>query len=281
MSGGEYTLLAQSGDPAGTAAAAVAAHEADTTSVHGIANTSALVLNTRTLTAGTGLTGGGDLSANRTFAVSYGTSAGTAAEGNDTRITGAASTTYVDDAIAGRHDSSFNGPRPSDYGWLSWTQDPKTVTTTSAALTAGTFYLIRLPVRFAQAISTAWVNCPSAASPTTVEFSLWTPDGTRRAISANAAAQFTGSGTKSINFGTPYTPSAPVDWLWLGVITVGAAFNLTRASGVSVTVLNPNITAANAMFATNGTGLSATPASITPASNTLAAVGEGWWAALS
>lgn len=40
----------------------------------------------RTLTAGTGLTGGGDLSANRTFAVSYGTTAGTAAQGNDTRL---------------------------------------------------------------------------------------------------------------------------------------------------------------------------------------------------
>jgi hypothetical protein len=42
-----------------------------------------------TITAGTGLTGGGDLSANRTLAVSYGTTAGTAAEGNDSRITGA------------------------------------------------------------------------------------------------------------------------------------------------------------------------------------------------
>lgn len=39
-----------------------------------------------TITAGTGLTGGGDLSANRSFAVSYGTTAGTAAEGNDSRL---------------------------------------------------------------------------------------------------------------------------------------------------------------------------------------------------
>jgi hypothetical protein len=40
----------------------------------------------RTITAGTGLTGGGDLTANRTLSVSYGTSAGTAAEGNDSRL---------------------------------------------------------------------------------------------------------------------------------------------------------------------------------------------------
>jgi hypothetical protein len=42
-----------------------------------------------TMTAGTGLTGGGDLSANRTFAVSYGTSASTACEGNDARLSDA------------------------------------------------------------------------------------------------------------------------------------------------------------------------------------------------
>lgn len=43
-----------------------------------------------TMTAGTGLTGGGDLSANRTFTVAYGTSSTTATVGNDTRVTGAA-----------------------------------------------------------------------------------------------------------------------------------------------------------------------------------------------
>lgn len=41
-----------------------------------------------TLSAGTGLSGGGDLSANRTLSVAYGTTAGTAAQGNDSRITG-------------------------------------------------------------------------------------------------------------------------------------------------------------------------------------------------
>lgn len=47
------------------------------------------VPTSRILTAGTGLSGGGDLSADRTFDVDYGTTAGTAAEGNDSRITGA------------------------------------------------------------------------------------------------------------------------------------------------------------------------------------------------
>lgn len=44
---------------------------------------------TTTISAGTGLTGGGDLSANRTLTVSYGTTAGTAAQGNDSRLSDA------------------------------------------------------------------------------------------------------------------------------------------------------------------------------------------------
>lgn len=40
----------------------------------------------RTLTAGTGLTGGGDLTADRSFAVAYGTTSTTAAVGNDSRL---------------------------------------------------------------------------------------------------------------------------------------------------------------------------------------------------
>jgi len=43
----------------------------------------------RTITAGTGLTGGGDLSADRTLTVSFGATAGTAAEGNDARLSDA------------------------------------------------------------------------------------------------------------------------------------------------------------------------------------------------
>ena len=44
----------------------------------------------RTITAGTGLTGGGDLSADRTLTVAYGTTSTTATVGNDSRVTGAA-----------------------------------------------------------------------------------------------------------------------------------------------------------------------------------------------
>lgn len=44
------------------------------------------------ISAGTGLAGGGNLSASRTLSVNFGTTAGTVAAGNDTRITGAEQT---------------------------------------------------------------------------------------------------------------------------------------------------------------------------------------------
>lgn len=50
----------------------------------------------RTITAGTGLTGGGDLSANRTLAVAYGTTSTTATVGNDSRVTGAIQASITD-----------------------------------------------------------------------------------------------------------------------------------------------------------------------------------------
>lgn len=50
---------------------------------------SGYVPQSRTISAGTGLSGGGNLSVNRTLSVNYGTAAGTAAQGNDSRIVNA------------------------------------------------------------------------------------------------------------------------------------------------------------------------------------------------
>jgi hypothetical protein len=65
-----------------------------------------------TISAGTGLSGGGDLSANRSLAVTYGTTAGTAAQGNDSRITGAEQTANKG-AINGYASLDGSGKVPS------------------------------------------------------------------------------------------------------------------------------------------------------------------------
>lgn len=80
---GAKGIVQLAGDLAGTAAAPT---------VPALANKAPA---SRLITAGTGLTGGGDLSADRTLAVSYGTGSGTAAQGNDSRITGAVQASTV------------------------------------------------------------------------------------------------------------------------------------------------------------------------------------------
>ncbi len=64
------------------------------------------VPTSRQVTAGTGLTGGGTLAADRSFAVSYGSSAGTAAQGNDSRLSDSRTPT----AHASSHASAGSDP---------------------------------------------------------------------------------------------------------------------------------------------------------------------------
>lgn len=98
---------------------AITVHEGDT-DPHGdrayadgaiTSATGSLVPTSRTITAGTGLTGGGDLSTNRSLAVSYGSSAGTAAQGNDSRLSDARTPTAHVHAAADTTSGTFDVAR--------------------------------------------------------------------------------------------------------------------------------------------------------------------------
>jgi hypothetical protein len=71
------------------AAALAAANEADDTADAAQATANAAAPQTRTLTASTGLTGGGDLTADRSFACDFGSASGKVCEGNDARLSDA------------------------------------------------------------------------------------------------------------------------------------------------------------------------------------------------
>jgi hypothetical protein len=87
----DSTMKANNAQSAATSAAATDATSKVAAEATARVDADALLTpRSRAITAGTGLTGGGDMTADRTLAVSYGTSAGTAAQGNDSRITGAA-----------------------------------------------------------------------------------------------------------------------------------------------------------------------------------------------
>lgn len=99
-----------------SAAASLSVHEADTTNVHGIANTAALVTTARTISTTAPLQGGGDLSANRTLSVDVGTGAGQVAAGNHTH----AGTPRIADSgfIAGSNNISVPDSTWTDVGFV-------------------------------------------------------------------------------------------------------------------------------------------------------------------
>ncbi|ROO82574.1 pectate lyase-like protein [Actinocorallia herbida] len=68
-------------------------------------------LASRIIAAGTGLTGGGDLSADRTLTVAYGTSATTACVGNDSRLSNARTPTDHDHSVATTQGGFIAVPR--------------------------------------------------------------------------------------------------------------------------------------------------------------------------
>lgn len=101
------------------------------------------VPTTRSVTAGTGLSGGGTLAADRSLAVAYGSAAGTAVQGNDARVTAdqAAGTASIRTLGTGALQAAAgNDSRLSDA------RTPTAHQHSGADLTSGTVPAARLPL---------------------------------------------------------------------------------------------------------------------------------------
>lgn len=104
------------------------------------------VPTSRLITSGTGLTGGGDLTADRTLNVIYGTTAGTAAAGNDTRLTGLSA------ALAGlAADIAARQPLDTDLSTIA----ALTATTDNMIQSVGSAWASRTPAQVKVALAIA------------------------------------------------------------------------------------------------------------------------------
>lgn len=178
-------------------------------------------LTTTNLTAGTGLSGGGTLAANRTFSVNYGTVSGTAAQGNDSRINnGQTAYGWGDHAAAGYATGNATITLSGDVSGSGTTSIAVTVANDShthangtitsldaAKVNTGTF----ANARISQASVTQHAAASRAAVTTAVKIGTWTiSDVGGKLVFSNGSSRFSVSATGAViagdnitAFGTP------------------------------------------------------------------------------
>lgn len=186
-------------------------------------DTNGLATTARQIIAGTGLTGGGDLSADRTLAVAYGTSGTTAAVGNDSRITGAAqkASNLSDLASAGTARTNL----ALDGAWTDYTPTLTNVTlgngTNSGRWKQITPSLIAFRTLLTLGSTSSINGAVSIGLPTTVSTATATPYCQARIFDTSAGAIWnavatvgatsvgtiiaTAGGTTGVNATTPMT----------------------------------------------------------------------------
>jgi len=153
------------------------------------------------------------------------------------------------------------------YGLLGWTHDPASVGT-GQLLTNGTLYLSRINVGASGTVTKLfWGINSGGVSPTAGQnfVGLYDSTGTRL-VSVGVDARVTSTGLFTENVSQAVTPG----YYWFGMLfNAGTAPQVYRSQSLNATLANTNLSASQARWATNGTGLTALPASITPASNTV------------
>ncbi len=199
------------------------------------------------------------------------TSSGALAVGGNASVTG--NLTVAGNALGEA------GPR-TPHGLVAWTQDPATVYNTQL-VTNGVVYLAAMYIpRDVSVTKIYWWISAVAVTPTAGQsfVGLYSSAGTRLATT-NVDADLTSTGLKTTTISSQALTAG--SFCWVGIVA-NAATAPTLARGPAVTGMdnaaNLGLTASTARFATNATGQTTLPASITPASNTLLFFAGPWCA---
>lgn len=173
-----------------------------------------------------------------------------------------------------------NTPQPSDQGFISWTSDPVSLTNDFTP-TMGTVYLARIPIRQATTISKVFLIVGGAASASMGAYmGLYDSSGTLRGSTSSTLA-LTSSGLATGTLSTSY--SAPAGFYWVAFLTTvtpttpALIANHGNTGSTFNNFANSNLSVVTYRWATNGTGKTSLPASITPSSNSQGNM--DWWAA--
>lgn len=192
---------------------------------------------------------------------------------------GDGSTLWTSLAPPGDNASTFG---PADQGFRAWTFDPALALGT-ASPAAGVLTLSRLQIRDTRQITELWCAVAVAGVGLTASQNfvcLIDSTGLVVGSTADQSANWAGTGVLGAALTAPVTPT--VGFYWVGILSNAATSTPTfaRAGAGAVTgISSAGLAATAARFGTSGAGLTAVPASITPASIAVATNGTFWVAA--
>jgi hypothetical protein len=158
---------------------------------------------------------------------------------------------------------------PGDQGMTGWSFDPASVVAGSATI-SGVLYLVKLIIPRNDTVNKLyWYLTNSAVTPTAGQNEVGIIDSVgNRLVAANVDASLTPAGLKVI---TLADTAVTAGFVWAAMV-FNAATPPSLARGTSISsgsLTNAGLLPAAYRFATNGTGRTSIPASITPGSNAL------------
>jgi hypothetical protein len=173
---------------------------------------------------------------------------------------------------------ALRAPQPADHGLRAWAFDPRFCGTTAAVATSGTLFLSGMFITESFTASALYWGVAAAPTSQTAGqnfVGLYDASGTLlTSVGVDGDTATTGLKTATIN--VALTPGT----YWAAFLfNAGTAPQLPRCAGAGGTpsLINVGLSGANQLYASNGTGRTALPASITMASNSAA---TGYWAAI-
>jgi hypothetical protein len=163
-------------------------------------------------------------------------------------------------------------------GFAAWNGDPRYIQAGVVAV-GGTLYVMPVWIAEPCTIDNLWVSVSTAGSTLTAAqnlISLYNAVGTKLADSADQSGVWVSTGTRAAAITPQVFTAAQLAYITLlSVGTTPASFSRISANAITS---NANLLGAALQFATNGTGLSATPASISPPANSVTGA-QGFWVA--
>jgi parallel beta-helix repeat protein len=166
--------------------------------------------------------------------------------------------------------AAYASDSPSKHGLAEWNFDPTAISTVSQVLVSGTLYLVKITPQSSGTITNLIVHVGTAGATLTAGqnlAALFDSGGTRLGITADQSTPWATTGLKTMALGASVAVTAGQDY-YVAFLSVGTPpVSFARAGG-SVVAPNANLASTALRFAQNGTGLTAIPSTITPASNT-------------